>query len=199
MATFERPTELPEWAINDVNLPSTNNPNKVTTPLAIRQVGVDYLALPPAEHENYWRNLTYQWIGHNTERIDTVITDLDDLGSEVDAINSFDLDFQHIGTVQEGRVDMANFLWQWGYVDLAVPDALSTPVSMTVNLSTPFPTSALLTQVTMSSDTVNPRAPNVTIAATATNSQITIVAERLILPSGITNETVRVGYMVGGH
>lgn len=196
MTTIARPTELPEWATNDISLPSGQGANKVDPSLVLRQIGYDYLSLPTAQEENAWRNNVYRWTGHNTERVDTLITELDTLESEVAAINSFDLDFQHVGSVLQGRVDMANFLWQWGAVDMIVPDALFTAVSQTVTYSTPFPTGILLTQTTLASD--GSTSPDVIISAFGENNQITITAKRINLPSGTTNEQITVGYLVAG-
>ena len=150
MTTIARPTELPEWATNDISLPSGQGANKVNPSLVLRQIGYDYLSLPTAQEENAWRNNVYRWTGHNTERVDTLITELDTLESEVAAINSFDLDFQHVGSVSGGRVDMANFLWQWGNVAITIPDALYTNVSVTEALSTAFPNGILGAMITMS-------------------------------------------------
>lgn len=197
MTTITRPSELPEWAVNDVTLPGANTPNKVAPSLALRQIGFDYLALPTAQEENSWRNNVHNWIGYNDERTNTLITDLDTLETSVAAINSFDLDFQHIGTVASGRVDMANFIWQWGNVTITIPDALWTNVSVTEALNTAFPNGILGAMITTSPSLAG-EVPEIITSIRGENNQVVVSAKRINLPSGVTGQEVTIGFLVWG-
>lgn len=192
MATFTRPTELPEWAVNNVNLPGTGQTNKVAPKLSLRQIGLDKLEVPTAEEWNSWNNNVYQWIGYNDERVN-------DLRTEVNAINSFDLDFQHVGTVASGRVDMAGFRWQWGNVQLTIPDTLNQTVNMTQALSAAFPTAVLGATVNLS-PTQAGDTPAVTVSIEGRNNEVFISAHRNFLPAGVSGgQVITVGYLAWGH
>lgn len=65
-----RPTYLPEWAVDDVNLPATGNVNKVRPRTVLRSIGWDQGQIPTAEEFNWLLNNIYQWVSYADENIE---------------------------------------------------------------------------------------------------------------------------------
>lgn len=136
--SFTRPTELPEWASQDVNLPATSNANKVTTSLTQRQTGFDYLELPTAEQENWWRNNVWCWSGYLDDQVSTLRTDVTALQNEADsAVN-----------VNDAFVDIGPLRIAFSSQDLSVPDAVGSNAQATHTFPNTFGAPPLQVQLT---------------------------------------------------
>lgn len=68
MAT--KPTYKPEWAIDDIELPVSGNPNKVRPEEALRNSGYDQEQHPTAEEFNWMFNNLYRWVDWLEENIE---------------------------------------------------------------------------------------------------------------------------------
>lgn len=193
MTTFTRPTELPEWAINDVNLPATNNVNKVPPKLSLRQIGLDKLEIPSAEEWNAWRNNVYRWTGYNDERVNTLVTNLQTLQTEVDGIDSVvDLNTAH--------VDIGDLRIVFTSLDLVVPDGIGSITSGTAVLSPGLASAPIQVQLT------NRNAASgglegtevLTGVASSTATTVTVDANRVIGENVTGSEVLTIDIMAIG-
>lgn len=83
-----RPTYLPQWAVNDVNLPSTGQINKVRPREILRLVGWDAGQDPTAEEFNYQLNNIGNWIGYIDGGFLKVENNLSEITSSGDAASA---------------------------------------------------------------------------------------------------------------
>lgn len=143
-----RPTELPEWATTDVNLPSGQGVNKVAPSLTLRQIGVDYLELPTAQEENAWRNNVYRWTGYNDERVNTLVTDLQTITDTVTTLETKVDEIDSVVDLNSAHVDIGDLRIVFTTIDLVVPNDIGSVASGTATLSPALASAPLQVQLT---------------------------------------------------
>lgn len=74
-----RPAVIPEWAEDDVTLPTANTDNKIRPEATLRTLGYDSSDLPTAQNINYQFNLLSDWVRH----FDSIFANLNDTGDWV--------------------------------------------------------------------------------------------------------------------
>lgn len=148
MTTITRPSELPEWAVNDVTLPGANTPNKVAPSLALRQIGFDYLALPTAQEENSWRNNVFNWIGFNTERVDQNILDITALTDRVATAETELGSIDSVVNLNDAYVDIGDLRIVFASVSLTVATAMGSTAVATATLTPVLAAAPIQVQLT---------------------------------------------------
>lgn len=90
-----RPEFFPEWATNDVNLPSTGSRNKERPRQTLREVGWDAGQIPTAEEFNWLLNNLCLWINYANDNVNTPYlqksSNLSDLVSKTTARTNLDI------------------------------------------------------------------------------------------------------------
>lgn len=112
---------LPEWATSSVTLPQGGVPNKSTTDPTMKTQGFDYLTIPEAPEENYWRNLVYLWIQHLEGITDTNATDVANR-----LLNSNNLSDVNSAATAFSNIKQAATTSATGVVELAIQDEVDT-------------------------------------------------------------------------
>jgi len=94
MAITSKPTDVPEFARNDVVDPTTGQNNVVEPPESKKDSGWSYLEKPPRNWFNWLHRLTYLWIDYFNQffsstgqfKVDEIIENTTDNGVEIESV-----------------------------------------------------------------------------------------------------------------